>query len=118
MRVPQPIGERGSLKWIQACTNEWADEFSAMVAGASGGGIADSIEWLSPRREDDLSEYRDQSFLDLLGVSPPVMPLDRFWPRRGPQWDALGRSASGELVLVRGEGTSLRNRLSGKRRLR
>jgi hypothetical protein len=28
------------------------------------------------------------------------LSLNEFWPKGGPQWDALGRSASGKLFLV------------------
>jgi len=58
------------------------------------------IQWLSPLKGDDYSEYRDQEFLDLLGVKLEVKPLADFWPERGPQWDALGKSSSGKLFLV------------------
>jgi len=49
---------------------------------------------------DDFAEYRDQAFLRLLEVHLEKRPLETFWPNRGPQWDALGRSYSGEIFLV------------------
>ena len=58
------------------------------------------IDWRSPLRSDDYAEYRDQSFLDLLGVDLQTRPLRSFWPVGGPQWDGLGWAASGEVVLV------------------
>ena len=51
-------------------------------------------------REDEFPEYRDHAFLDRLGVSLPKRRLEDFWPSGGPQWDALGRASSGEIVLV------------------
>ncbi len=30
----------------------------------------------------------------------PHVPLDNFWPQRGPQWDALGKSDKGTIFLV------------------
>ena len=30
----------------------------------------------------------------------PKRPLEEFWPRRGPQWDALGRTGSGKILLI------------------
>ena len=51
----------------------------------------ESLEWLSPKADDDYSEYRDQDFLDLLGIKLYKTRLNDFWPKRGPQWDALGR---------------------------
>ena len=46
------------------------------------------------------AEYRDQAFLDQLGLTLPRRSLDSFWPAGGPQWDALGLATSGESVLV------------------
>jgi hypothetical protein len=58
------------------------------------------IDWQSPLRDDDYAEYRDAAFLDRLGVTLPRRSLEAFWPRGGPQWDALGRAKTGEAVLV------------------
>ena len=53
-------------------------------------GLTGSIEWVSPRAEDRYAEYRDESFLEALGLSRFDGELRDFWPRRGPCWDALG----------------------------
>jgi hypothetical protein len=58
------------------------------------------IQWLSPLKDTEYSEYRDQEFIDLLGIELKKKTLSDFWPKRGPQWDALGRSSSGKLFLV------------------
>lgn len=84
MRVPQPKGERGSLKWIQRAVAHRADLIQP--AGHS------AIEWLSPRADDDFAEYRDGDFLRLLSLDTLNTALSEFWPTQGPQWDALGRS--------------------------
>jgi hypothetical protein len=49
-----------------------------------------NIVWMSPKAGDGYAEYRDQAFLDLLGIKPTKTKLKDFWPNRGPQWDALG----------------------------
>src|SRR5262249_19213035 len=59
----------------------------------------EKIQWLSPLAGDDYAEYRDEAFLQRLGVAPKI-PLKTFWPARGPQWDALGRTTSGTALLV------------------
>ena len=100
MRVPQQQGTRGSLKWIQRLANEHAGEFSRLVDAAAGGRIAGPIEWRSPLKGDEYAEYRDGSFLELLGACDLTAPLKNFWPSRGPQWDALGVTTKGDLVLV------------------
>ena len=48
---------------------------------------------------DDWAEYSDADFLGLLGLHDHATALREFWPRRGPQWDALGL-AGGVPVLV------------------
>ena len=59
-----------------------------------------NIEWLSPSIEDGFSEYRDQAFLDLLGIRLEKKKLKDFWPSRGLQWDALGRIKDKVYFLV------------------
>ena len=49
---------------------------------------------------DGFAEYRDAEFLKRLGVSLNEVPLDEFWPSRGPQWDALGKTRGGQVILV------------------
>jgi hypothetical protein len=61
---------------------------------------ARSIEWLSPLASDDMAEYRDAAFLDRIGLPNLTAALRDFWPERGPQWDGLARTGSGELILV------------------
>lgn len=91
MRVQQPVGKKGSLKWIQKsiqCCPELIQP----------SGLPD-IEWLSPLAGDQYAEYRDAAFLDRLGIEHLALALKDFWPARGPQWDALGRTTDG-VVLV------------------
>jgi hypothetical protein len=60
-----------------------------------------SIKWVSPLRYDDMAEYRDEGFLQRLGVSERIgSPLSEFWPSRGPQWDALARTEDDRVLLV------------------
>ena len=92
-RFPQPKGTRGSLRWVQHSVNEGSDILGAEI------GIG-PIQWRSPLASDEYAKYRDSSFLDLLGIALPRRPLSSFWPARGPQWDALGRAQSGEIILV------------------
>jgi hypothetical protein len=97
MRAVQNPGSKGSLKWIQLLVNQRPElveeELRALV------GSRESVEWLSPLREDQFAEYRDGSALKLLGVSDLRRPLRDFWPALGPQWDALARVGEA-LVLV------------------
>ncbi|MDF1853839.1 hypothetical protein [Pseudooceanicola sp.] len=61
-------------------------------------GLAE-VRWVSPIATDDFAEYRDAAFLDRLGLASHRDALADFWPKRGPQWDALGVAGTA-VVLV------------------
>jgi hypothetical protein len=101
MRVP--FGRKkvhGSQKWIQKAVNEQSAHLNRAIQEALGFDKFEQISWLSPRREDAYSEYRDQGFIELLDIDLPKRPLEKFWPSRGPQWDGLGRTNSGKVLLI------------------
>jgi hypothetical protein len=100
VRVPQRQGNRGSLKWIQIVINDCPEILDCEIKITCDIPEADEITWVSPLREDNYAEYRDNSFLDRLDVKLNQRPLKQFWPARGPRWDALGKSDSGRLFLV------------------
>ena len=58
------------------------------------------IDWRSPLRDDEYAEYRDSAFLERLGITLQRRALETFWPRGGPQWDALGVAKTGETILI------------------
>lgn len=99
-RIIQPKGIKGSLKWIQHVINVCPEALSRPINNVIGADQEHAVEWLSPREDDDYSEYRDQAFLDLLGIKVSKRKLQDFWPRRGPQWDALGRIDGRAYFLV------------------
>lgn len=92
-RHTQKKSSRGSQRWIQELVNR-APEVLEAAAGIG------RIEWLSPLTSDQHAEYRDQAFLDRLGIKALQRPLSSFWPQCGPQWDALGKSEAGKAVVV------------------
>jgi len=92
-RFVQKQSSRGSQRWIQQLVNFHPDVLNKAI------GVG-NIEWVSPLSADDHAEYRDQAFLDRLGIKAPHRSLSSFWPSGGPQWDALGRAETGEPVLV------------------
>jgi hypothetical protein len=97
-RVVQRPGSKGSLKWIQQAVGErWPSLDAPILVKIPG---TRSIEWLSPLAADDYAEYRDERFLTKLGVGHLAPALHAFWPSRGPQWDALGHTDRGDLLLV------------------
>lgn len=91
MRTPQLKGTKGSLKWIQILANDHPDRLNKAIASELSLS-SPNIQWLSPLKSDQYAEYRDGAFLDLLGLGEFKTSLRKFWPRNGPQWDALGRS--------------------------
>ena len=99
-KIKQPKGEKGSLKWIQHIVNECPYVLNKQINDSLDFGKNQSIEWLSPKADDDYSEYRDQAFLNLLGIELSKTKLKDFWPQRGPQWDALGRVKNKAYFLV------------------
>jgi len=97
-RFPQPSDGRGSLKWIQRAVNDPDRRLDTEILGRIPG--ARGIEWLSPLESDGFAEYRDAAFLERCGLGHLFGTLGQFWPARGPQWDALGRTDSGDILLV------------------
>jgi hypothetical protein len=91
MRVVQPVGKRGSLKWIQIAVTRHPELLQPSGVGR--------IKWVSPVADDEMAEYRDAAFLERLGLGHLAASLSTYWPVRGPQWDALG-IADGKPVLV------------------
>lgn len=99
-RVEQAEGSRGSLRSIQRYVNHAAEALDTEISRCSGGKVAGPVEWRSPLSADGFAEYSDRDFLDLLELKLLNRSLEDFWPKRGPQWDALGRSSNGQIVLV------------------
>jgi hypothetical protein len=59
-----------------------------------------AIEWRSPLATDNFAEYRDGDFLERVGLDRLRPELAGFWPKRGPQWNALAVGRDGEAILV------------------
>ena len=99
-RLPQVQGQRGSKRLIQDLVNNSPERLSSEITRRLKLDDDDTIEWLSPLKDDEFAEYSDKDFLDRIGVSLQGVPLDGFWPKGGRGWDALGKSKSGKLILV------------------
>lgn len=90
MRVAQPEGTQGSLKWMQRAV-AWRPDVLQPEA-------LPPLDWVSPLAWDDFAEYRDAAFLARLGLDNLATALAAFWPRRGPQWDGLARFDGGVVL--------------------
>jgi hypothetical protein len=76
-RFRQQACPKGSQRWLQWLVNQAPDCLDEQI------GLG-RIDWRSPLQTDDYAEYRDQAFLDLLGVNLQTRPLRTFWPLGGP----------------------------------
>jgi hypothetical protein len=99
-RFTQKPAKRGSQKWIQKLVNEKSHILDSQIHKALNLSKEETIHWLSPLQDDNYAEYRDDAFLNRLDIMLENVSLADFWPKGGPQWDALGKSSKGKLFLV------------------
>ena len=100
MNLSEHAALRGSQRWLQLAVNRCPDVIDDAISRAMGLGQGETIEWLSPLESKDFIEYRDQAFLERLGLSPQHRKLSDFWPGRGPVWDGLARAGAGRSLLI------------------
>lgn len=100
MQLSALCASKGSQKWIQKLVNENQDMLDTEIKRALHLPDAERVEWRSPLEREGYAEYRDAAFLEKLGIDPGEVRLERYWPKGGPRWDALGRTSSGKLLLV------------------
>jgi hypothetical protein len=91
-RFPQAESTKGSQKWIHKLINEKRDVLNSKLRATLDVPEREKIEWLSPLKKDDYSEYRDKAVFDLLGIHVDSIVRSAFWPEMGPQWDAIGKT--------------------------
>lgn len=101
MRVPQLKEKpRGSQKWIQDLINFCPELLNKRIRERVKNLSRQEICWVSPLKKDDFAEYRDADFLRRMGISELNGKLVQFWPKNGPQWDALGKTNDGEAFFL------------------
>ena len=88
-RFVQDCDSHGSLKDIQILINNRKEILDKKLSEVLEKEI--NINWKSPIKDDQYAEYRDEDFLRILDIESKInSPLEKFWPKRCPQWDALG----------------------------
>lgn len=88
-RFVQESDSHGSLKDIQLLINERKEILDKKITEIIKREV--NVKWKSPIKNDQFAEYRDEDFLKILRIDSKIIsPLNEFWPKRGPQWDALG----------------------------
>jgi len=98
-RVDEKTGAavHGSQLQIQLYVNNYVDKLSQAVIATTPSIPQDAqIEWVSPLRAEGYHEYSDDKFLEALALGAYCAQLAAFWPRRGPNWDALAKFKSAE----------------------
>ena len=100
MRTEQKPGTKGSLRWIQRLVEYDSERFASALRTAGALAADAAVDWVSPRATDQWAEYRDRGFLDQLSLGHLANDLRDYWPANGPQWDALGRTSDGRVLLV------------------
>jgi hypothetical protein len=83
----------GSQRQIQTQVNDFPEALDKAIADSLGSRfpVSARIRWVSPLKHEGYTEYRDGDFLQALGMQQYTGDLSRFWPSRGPCWDALAR---------------------------
>jgi len=117
-RHPQNPGYAGSQLWLQTVVNECPLLLNRKICRRLESPPG-QIQWLSPLESDSYAEYSDETFLHRLEIRLYKTPRGKFWPPRGPQWDALGRAYPGKVLIaeakshtseLRGNGTAAQGR--------
>lgn len=98
-RWPQHSDAHGSLRDIQILVNDHPSLFTEYIQNNLQI-KSRKIKWVSPLKEDEYAEYRDNDFLKIIGINSLTIPSHDLWPKKGPQWDALGKGSDGEVFIV------------------
>ena len=81
----------GSQLQIQIYVNRRQEELSLAVLNAlrSLASLSPRLRWVSPLEKNRFIEYKDVHFLRAVGLGYLAGKLSEFWPKGGPNWDAL-----------------------------
>lgn len=99
-KIKQKSDGHGSLRQIQLLINKNQNQIDNIIKSEFTELAKDTIIWKSPIENDGFAEYRDNDFIDRLGLDRKIIKLDNFWPTRGAQWDAFATTKGGNIILV------------------
>jgi hypothetical protein len=94
----------GSQKWLQIAVNRKPELLLGALRRSGAIARRTSVTWKSPLEPEEkpFREYRDNTALEKAGIRIAELrkPLDSFWPRRGPVWDAIGIDSEGSPLFI------------------
>lgn len=99
-RKPQKSNGKGSLKQLQLLVNNYSSLVDVKIKEEIPRLSDSKIKWKSPLRDDGHAEYTDDDFIEQIGLTPANINLEKFWPKRGANWDGLATTDKGEIILV------------------
>lgn len=92
---------KGSKHWLNVLVGQAPLLLAERLRSCGAITPTDAVTWESPVAATGYKEFRDEQALKRLGVLPlRNRALKDYWPRRGPQWDALARIVGGGVLLV------------------
>lgn len=94
------FAKAGSQKWLQIVVNRKPELLIDVLRACGAIALSNSVTWQSPLECERFREYSGQLALKRAGITELRKPLDSFWPRRGPVWDAIGVASEGSPVFV------------------
>lgn len=101
MTITNKKGRIGSRLLLQAAVAKYPALLNTALQKAGAIGNSVTVSWTSPLEKDQFKEYRDQAALEKIGVADSITyPLNKFWPKGGPVWDATGVTSSGRPILL------------------
>ncbi|MFI5056743.1 MAG: hypothetical protein ACHQLQ_01025 [Candidatus Acidiferrales bacterium] len=104
---------RGSKLQIRRLINDDPQRIEEQLRKDIPGWGTAKFDWRSPLVSEQYSEYCDEEFLAVLGLQDYSEALaGGFWPRRGPNWDALARVALPHSAVLLIEAKSHRSEMA------
>jgi len=94
-------GKIGSQKLLQKVVKHYPELLQRALVGSEALKDSETVTWTSPLESEQYKEYRDQAALEKIGAKKFIKyPLNKFWPQRGPVWDATGITSGGRPILL------------------
>jgi hypothetical protein len=94
-------GRIGSQRLLQVAVAQYPNLLHNALRKAGAIKESENVSWTSPLERDQFKEFRDQTALEKIGVTNSIKyPLNKFWPQRGPVWDATGITNFGSPILL------------------